>query len=58
MYSVKLIFFNKKMKNIRSIKLDADNIIITMLGSAVIGVAISYGDLYLFHVPCNSERSF
>ena len=50
MYSAKLIFFNKKMKNIRSIKLDADNIIIAMLSSAVIGVAISYGDLYLFHV--------
>jgi len=38
------------MKNIRTIQLDSDNIIIALLSSAVIGVAISYSDLYLFHV--------
>ena len=38
------------MKNFRTIQLDSDNIIIALLSSAVIGVAISYSDLYLFHV--------
>ena len=35
---------------IRSIKLNTDTLIQLMLGSAVIGVAISYGDIYLYHI--------
>jgi len=34
---------------IRSIKLNTDTLIQLMLGSAVIGIGISYGDFYLFH---------
>ena len=34
----------------RSIKLNTDTLIQLMLGSAVIGVAISYGDIYLYHI--------
>ena len=34
---------------IRSIKLNTDTLIQLMLGSAVIGVGISFGDFYLFH---------
>ena len=34
---------------IRSIKLKTDTLIQLMLGSAVIGIGISYGDFYLFH---------
>jgi len=33
----------------RSIKLNTDTLIQLMLGSAVIGIGISYGDFYLFH---------
>tara|TARA_B100000029_G_scaffold515700_1_gene624058 strand:- start:1772 stop:3088 length:1317 start_codon:yes stop_codon:yes gene_type:complete len=33
----------------KKIGLDIDNLIIALLSSAVIGVAISYSDLYLFH---------
>ena len=32
-----------------SLKIETDNLIIAMLGSSVLGVAVSYGDIYLFH---------
>jgi len=34
----------------RSIKLNTDTLIQLMLGSAVIGIGMSYGDFYLFHL--------
>ncbi len=35
---------------IRSIKLNTDTLIQLMLGSAVIGIGMSYGDFLLFHL--------
>ena len=32
------------------LKLKTDNLIIAMLSSSVIGVAVSYSDIYLFHI--------
>ena len=34
---------------IKPFKLSIDNLIFLMLGSALIGIAVSYGDFYLFH---------
>jgi len=35
---------------IKPLKLSIDSLIVLMLGSALIGIAISYSDLYLFHI--------